>query len=163
MGRKIVKARAEDNFIEVEAKSPEVPVTKITIPEYPFPYFRGKQGGVYIEIADNDPILVYQHDLYVVKRMRDPQKGEVAWIRLHLPKDGIKEFALPITEVMTKEKLREKLGFYGVAALQKQMDAIMVYIIKFVNELQYKTDVEVMRMQYGWADKNSKFVIGGVS
>ena len=61
---------------------------------------------------------------------------------------------------MTKEKLREKLGFYGVAALQKQMDAIMVYIIKFVNELQYKTDVEVMRMQYGWADKNSKFVIG---
>jgi hypothetical protein len=137
-----------------------VPVTKITIPEYPFPYFRGKQGGVYIEIADNDPILVYQHDLYVVKRMRDPQKGEVAWIRLHLPKDGIKEFALPITEVMTKEKLREKLGFYGVAALQKQMDAIMVYIIKFVNELQYKTDVEVMRMQYGWADKNSKFVVG---
>ena len=160
LGRKIVKARAEDNFVEVEAKSPEVPVTKITIPEYPFPYFRGKQGGVYIEIADNDPILVYQHDLYVVKRMRDPQKGEVAWIRLHLPKDGIKEFALPITEVMTKEKLREKLGFYGVAALQKQMDAIMVYIIKFVNELQYKTDVEVMRMQYGWADKNSKFVIG---
>ena len=160
MGRKIVKARAEDNFVEVEAKSPEVPVTKITIPEYPFPYFRGKQGGVYIEIADNDPILVYQHDLYVVKRMRDPQKGEVAWIRLHLPKDGIKEFALPITEVMTKEKLREKLGFYGVAALQKQMDAIMVYIIKFVNELQYKTDVEVMRMQYGWADKNSKFVVG---
>jgi hypothetical protein len=160
LGRKIVKARAEDNFVEVEAKSPEVPVTKITIPEYPFPYFRGKQGGVYIEIADNDPILVYQHDLYVVKRMRDPQKGEVAWIRLHLPKDGIKEFALPITEVMTKEKLREKLGFYGVAALQKQMDAIMVYIIKFVNELQYKTDVEVMRMQYGWADKNSKFIIG---
>jgi hypothetical protein len=160
LGRKIVKARAEDNFVEVEAKSPEVPVTKIAIPEYPFPYFRGKQGGVYIEIADNDPILVYQHDLYVVKRMRDPQKGEVAWIRLHLPKDGIKEFALPITEVMTKEKLREKLGFYGVAALQKQMDAIMVYIIKFVNELQYKTDVEVMRMQYGWADKNSKFVIG---
>ena len=160
LGRKIVKARAEDNFVEVEAKSPEVPVTKITIPEYPFPYFRGKQGGVYIEIADNDPILVYQHDLYVVKRMRDPQKGEVAWIRLHLPKDGIKEFALPITEVMTKEKLREKLGFYGVAALQKQMDAIMVYIIKFVNELQYKTDVEVMRMQYGWADKNSKFVVG---
>ena len=160
LGRKVVKARAEDNFVEVEAKSPEVPVTKITIPEYPFPYFRGKQGGVYIEMADDDPILVYQHDIYVVKRMRDPQKGEVAWIRLHLPKDGVKEFALPITEVMTKEKLREKLGFYGVAALQKQMDAIMVYIIKFVNELQYKTDVEVMRMQYGWADKNSKFVVG---
>ena len=160
LGRKVVKARAEDNFVEVEAKSPEVPVTKITIPEYPFPYFRGKQGGVYIEMADDDPILVYQHDIYVVKRMRDPQRGEVAWIRLHLPKDGVKEFALPITEVMTKEKLREKLGFYGVAALQKQMDAIMVYIIKFVNELQYKTDVEVMRMQYGWADKNSKFVVG---
>ena len=73
LGRKIVKARAEDNFVEVDAKSPEVPVTKITIPEYPFPYFRGKQGGVYIEIADNDPILVYQHDLYVVKRMSTQQ------------------------------------------------------------------------------------------
>jgi len=160
LGKKIARASDQNNIVEVPQEIPNLPSTTIVIPEYPFPYFRGKQGGVYIEIPDDDPILVYQHDLYVVKRMRDPQKGEVAWIRLHLPKDGIKEFALPITEVMTKEKLREKLGFYGVAALQKQMDAIMVYIIKFVNELQYKTDVEVMRMQYGWADKNSKFVIG---
>ena len=68
------------------------------IPSYPFPYFRGKNGGVYIEIKDEDgnvdAVNIYEHDLYIVKRLHDPAKGESVWIRLHLPKDGMKEFAM---------------------------------------------------------------------
>jgi hypothetical protein len=127
---------------------------------YPYPYFRGKNGGVYKEVPDEDPVCVYQHDLEVVKRLRDPQRGEVIWLRLILPRDGTKEFALPLTELLTKDKLRERLAFHGVSALQKQMDNIMFYINACVNELQFKTTLEVMRMQFGWAEKNSKFIVG---
>lgn len=160
LGKKIIKARAEDNLIEVPVNSIEVKSATIKIPDYPFPYFRGKDGGVYKSNQDDDATLIYQHDLYVVKRMQDPQKGEAVWLRLHLPKDGVKEFALPLTDLLTKEKLRERLAWYGVAVLQKQMDAIMQYIVKFVEQLQYTTEVEVMRMQFGWADNNRKFILG---
>lgn len=162
LGKRI--ARAQPNTpIQPQVSEPsdgvETPQV-FTVPEFPFPYFRGKNGGVYIDVKDDDPILVYQHDLYVVKRMWDPGRGEVAWIRLHLPRDGIKEFALPVTDLMTKEKIRDRLGWYGVAASNKPMDAIMHYMIKFVNELQYKSELEIMRMQFGWADNNRKFIVG---
>jgi hypothetical protein len=71
---------------------------------------------------EEDSVLVYEHDLYVVKRLRDPQNGEVIWMRLHTPKDGVREFALPAVDLLTTEKLREKLAWYGVVALKKQMD-----------------------------------------
>ena len=160
LGKKIARASQEDNVVELPEPTPAAPAKKIEIPEYPFPYFRGKNGGVYRSNDDEDPVLVYQHDLYIVKRMRDPVKGEAAWIRLHLPKDGIKEFALPLTDLLTKEKFRERIAWFGVAVAQKQMDQIMQFMIKCVNELQYKQEVEVMRMQFGWAEKNSKFIIG---
>ena len=161
LGKKIIKAAAEDNVVEIPQEIPDLPPTKLTIPEYPFPYFRGKTGGVYRSNGDGeDPDLVYAHDLYIVKRMHDPQRGEVAWIRLHLPRDGVKEFALPVTELMSKEKLKERLGWYGVVAGMKQMESISQFMIKFVNELQFKTELEVMRMQYGWTDKDRKFIIG---
>jgi hypothetical protein len=61
---------------------------------------------------------------------------------------------------MSKEKIKERLGWYGVVGGVKQMDAISQFMIKFVNELQFKTEVEVMRMQFGWTDKDRKFIIG---
>ena len=134
------------------------------IPSYPFPYFRGKNGGVYIEVKDEDggkdAINIYEHDLYIVKRLHDPAKGESIWMRLHLPKDGMREFSMPATDVMTIDKLRDKLGYSGVLANKKQMESIMAYIITSAKNLQHTTEVETMRTQFGWADKDSKFIIG---
>ena len=39
---------------------------------------------------------MYENDFYVVKRMHDPVAGEVLWMRLHLPKDGVREFSVPL-------------------------------------------------------------------
>ena len=161
LGAEIAEAAPEDNVIHFTPPAAFAPVV-YNIPEYPFPYFRGKQGGVYCRPAEEgeDPIVVYEHDLYVVKRMRDPQLGETIWMRLHTPKDGVKEFALPGTDLLTQEKLRDKLAYYGIFGLKKQMESIMVYIVRFVKELQCKHEAEIMRMQFGWADKCKSFVIG---
>ena len=132
------------------------------IPEYPFPFFRGKNGGVYREAMDEDDeaTTIYEHDLYVVKRLHDPSKGDTVWIRLHLPQDGVREFAIPQTEALVLEKLRDRLGWFGVAGPKKQMEAILGYIIASIKHLQHKEKVETMRTQFGWADKNTKFIIG---
>lgn len=148
----------KDTLIDTEVQTYKPPV-------YPFPYFRGKNGGIYLtakETEETEPLLVYEHDLYVVKRMfdADPDVGEIILMRLHLPKDEIKEFVLPLSTIGVKERLREGLLKKGVAGMPKQMDALMVMIMSAVKELQYKKKAELMRAQFGWADKNSKFIIG---
>jgi len=134
------------------------------IPAYPFPYFRGKNGGVYIEVRDDDggkdAINIYEHDLYIVKRLHDPAKGESIWLRLHLPQDGMREFAMPATDVMSPDKLRDTLGYHGVYGPKKQMESIMSYIIASAKNLQHRAEVEIMRTQFGWADKDTKFIVG---
>jgi hypothetical protein len=160
LGSEIVAAE-ESSIVETnEAGEEEV----FDIPEYPFPYFRGKNGGVYVETKDEDGSVdaynIYEHDLYIVKRLHDPAKGESMWLRLHLPKDGMREFAIPNTDIMTIEKLRERLGFYGVLGTKKQMEAIMGYVIASAKNLQHKTEVEIMRSQFGWTEDNKKFILG---
>ena len=156
---------------EILVAEPDAPIVSETpkgekqvfkVPEFPFPYFRGKNGGVYRQSADeeDEPTLIYEHDLYVVKRLNDPKRGDAVWIRLHLPKDGVREFAIPQTEAMTIEKLRDKLSWHGVAAPKKQMEGVMSYIISFIKDLQNRERVEIMRTQFGWTDNDAKFILG---
>jgi hypothetical protein len=156
---------ANKNAVVVEADEEGEVVEEYKVPEYPFPYFRGKNGGVYMRVKDEDDdgdatVNIYEHDLYVVKMLNDPKRGDMTWIRLHLPRDGTREFALPLTDALTPDKLRDKLAWYGVIAGKKQMESIMAYLIKFTKELQHKAKVEKMRTQFGWADNDTKFILG---
>lgn len=161
LGREIVKAE-ETEVHDIEGLDE---VASYKVPSFPFPYFRGKNGGIYITIKDeeeSEPICVYEHDLYIVKRMHDPDPavGELVLMRLHLPKDDVREFTLPLSTVAVKERLREALSTKGVAGMPKQMDQLMAFLMLFIKELQYKGRAELMRTQFGWADKDSKFIIG---
>lgn len=155
-------AVAEESTVVETTKAGEEEV--FDIPSYPFPYFRGKNGGVYAQFKDEagntDAVNVYEHDLYIVKRLHDPSRGECIWLRLHLPKDGVREFAMPVIDVMATEKLRDRLGWHGVVGNSDQMKKVMAYIITFTKELQHKTEVEIMRNQFGWTEDNSKFILG---
>ena len=159
LGSEIAAASKDAPIIE---KTPDGGIQEFSVPEFPFPYFRGKNGGVYRQPVDEDEdaSLVYEHDLYIVKRLHDPARGESVWIRLHLPRDGVREFAMPSNDVMATEKLRDKLGWYGVMAPKKQMDNIMSYLITAAKDLQHKEKTEIMRTQFGWTDDNAEFILG---
>ena len=131
-------------------------------PVYFQPYFRGKNGGVYRlpDDIEDEPQLVYEHDIYVVKRMDDPVEKEIALIRLHLPKDGVIEFTIPLANIMVKEDLRKALAQYGVVAFQKQMELLYYYIGISIKNMQLTTKKEIMRTQFGWADGDSKIIVG---
>lgn len=162
LGVEIAEAEADDNdFIVDDGEGNQL---HYLIPEYPAPFFRGARGGVYRRPAQEDeeaePALVYEHDFYVVKRMRDPEAGETALFRLHLPHDGVIEFTMPTSCITSKDELRKTLAQYGVVAHAKQYENLASFVITFVKNLQYVNKAEQMRTQFGWADADSKFIVG---
>lgn len=160
LGIEIEEADDEDNEVVVEEE--EGKTVTLNIPEYPFPFFRGKNGGVYRRPDDeeSDPVLVYEHDLYVVKRMRDPEMGEVALFRLHLPHDGVREFAVSTAAISSKDELRKLLAQQGVVAHHKQYENLAVFVVTFIKNLQYTRKADIMRTQFGWVENDSKFIMG---
>ena len=129
----------------------------------PFPYFRAHGGGVYRQEGSGDDaqeIKVYEYDLYPVKRVFDPNDGESIVFRLHLPKDGIKEFTVPLKRLMAGDQFRETFGGEGVAATQNQMKEIMNYTIRFTKELQKLQQAHQAQLQFGWTIDRDKFIVG---
>jgi uncharacterized protein (DUF927 family) len=154
LGVEIEQAEQEDNKVVVEEK-------KITIPEYPFPYFRGKKGGIYKRNdEEGEPDIVYEHDFYVVKRLSDSVLGEIALFRLHLPLDGIREFSIPTSVISSKDDLRKVLASRGIIAYSKEYELISRYVVTVIKNMQFEKKAEIMRNQFGWVDNDSKFVVG---
>ena len=164
LGQRIREATEEDNVVEAPAINlPNSPTNIYTIPAYPRPYFRGANGGVYIRTrnADGDPDekVIYHNDLYVVRRLRDVEIGEAIVMRLHLPKDGVREFTLPLTAVTSREEFRKYMSMQGVAVTK--MDELMQYTTTWVNELQANSVADQAHRQFGWTGEDCEsFILG---
>lgn len=146
------------------SKTDVVPAPTYKIPSYPAPFLRGTHGGIYVKGKDADGApttdLVYPYDLYVVKRINDPDIGEMIMVRLHLPKDGVREFLIPLSVVLAKDKLRDTLAMHGVTAIGKRQELLMVYLTRWVEELQTREQAQKARKQFGWTENYESFVIG---
>ena len=80
-------------------------------------------------------------------------------MRLHLPKDGVREFTIPLTAVNSREEFRKQMSMYGVAV--SKMDEIMHYTTTWVNELQANSVADEAHKQFGWTDDECKsFILG---
>jgi hypothetical protein len=174
LGKEIAEAAPEAHeVVAINLQTDEVET--FTIPPYPFPYFRGKNGGVYkrMEAADKDEdseegqdgaegeaVLIYPYDIYVVKRMSDPLTGGVALLRVHLPQDGVKEFALTNRVIVKPAELREELAAQDIMCNSTHFKMLSAYLLKSIQTIQVERSTEKMRLQFGWADNNSKFIVG---
>lgn len=151
-------AAGEKDIVEQESDGS---LRKYEIPDLPSPYFAGKFKGVYKNVTDGDPILVYENYLFVIKRLHDKDgDGECIHMRLHLPVDGAREFTIVAADIGSKEELRKILAHHGVVCGGDQMKLIMAYIIDVVKDLQTRKEAESMRNQFGWADDDTKIIIG---
>jgi hypothetical protein len=135
------------------------------IPEYPNPYFRGAAGGVFIRSSNTDgdveEEMIYHHDIYITRRLHDIELGETLVFRLHLPKDGVRQFNVPLTSITSREEFRKCMAKEGVTAFGKGTDKLMTYTTKWVDELQRTTVADEAHRQFGWADDNmDAFVLG---
>ena len=164
IGKEIAEATEADNVVEEVIEGSEEKV-QFVIPKLPFPYFRGKVGGVYVrstnkETDEEEEILIYPYDFYIVKRMDDPDLGETILARLHLPKDGVREFLLPLTAVVSKERFVSTVATKGITVLGKKQDLLMSYVTRWVEELQSSTEAEKARRQFGWLEDDGAFILG---
>lgn len=174
LGVFIEEAQAQDGAYVVEAAlapdaEGEMKVAEIAIPEYPFPFFRGKNGGVYRKMLDEQgneaaPTLVYERDLYITSRFFDSDEhgdgdGELVEIHVHLPHDGVRRFHAPLVALMATDKLRDTLVKHGVVVYGNQPKLIMAYLAESVKKLQSASASSRTRNQMGWTSEGT-FVIG---
>lgn len=163
LGRIVLRAQTVDNLIEAQSNNLGERVS-FQIPDFPYPYFRGKNGGVYKVLPDDEEagLKIYDYDLYVVERLIDPDPsiGECIWLKLHLPHDGVKEFIVPAAAITSKEKAREILVSKGVLASGKELDGITQYIMDFTKVIQNGKAGEPVYRQFGWSESKNKILIG---
>lgn len=153
---------------EDEDDQEESPVAGVdVVPKLPEGYFRGKHGGIYLVVKDEngepaDAKLVYENDLFVIKRMHDYEAGELVLVRAMLPKDGPTEFVIPLANMSSKEELRKVLASKGVIFMPAQVDVVMKYLIDCTKMQQSSSDAEILRQSMGWVDNDTRFVWGNV-
>jgi hypothetical protein len=127
----------------------------------PHSYVKGADGGLWRKQGDELPdIKVCETMLYVIKRMYDPEKGYVTVFRLVTPLDGTREFFLPNRVIVEKAELRKGLAAEGIMGSDKQSIELAMYINICINNLQKRKKADNMRTQFGWADDDTKFIIG---
>jgi len=171
LGREVIHPEEDAPNPVVEDVEPVTKETRTyTIPKYPFPFFRGNVGGIYLQgmpkknkdgtTEDVEDLLVFPHDFYVVKRLYDPEDGECVLMRLHLPKDGVRDFIMPLRDVISKDKFMSKIAENGVAVIGKRQEAMMHYATRWVEELQAMGKAEIARKQFGWLSDDSAFILG---
>ena len=149
---------------EEEAPTPTPSTVKMTIPQYPFPYKRGINGGVYLEKKDQDgnveQIEVYNRDFYVTKRLRDPIDGPSFEFKHHTDREGVQTFVLPMTKLTSKDEFRKAMGLNDIFILPKQAELIMVYIGRWIEQLKQTQDMVEVYTQFGWTEDKKSFILG---
>ena len=161
--KEVKEATPEDNIIEeIDGDNTK----SITIPTLPTPYFRGQNGGVYLRgtNADGDPeeVCIYHHDFYITRRLHDVELGEVIAFALHLPRDGVRDFVVPLSAVTSREEFRKHMSMQGIVTFGKDVDKLMAYTAAWIRELQQTTTASEAHQQFGWVDdkKMDEFVLG---
>ena len=168
LGNEVIAATEEDNVVVEEPEEEGFAPKTHVIPEYPFPFFRGKAGGIYRKAPlgrDGKPteegdILVLPYDFYILKRMRDPIEKDVAVFKFHTPQDGVREFTAPLAKISEPGDLRKLLAGESILCGKKRFEYLAEYIRASLTALTDKRKAELMRLQFGWADNDSKFIVG---
>lgn len=159
LGRALVESEATT----VEGTTTEGTAQQYDIPNMPFPYKRGAQGGIYKagdSDAGEDDIKLLDEDLFVVKRVFDRKVGEEVELRLHTPRDGVRHFLVPYAAIGDHQQLRKTLAFEGILINPKAFPFVADYIMRAANVLRRTQDVEMVREQFGWSEDFKSFFIG---
>lgn len=157
---------AEEIVVTAPAPNhPDAPDQSYVIPKPPAPYLRGAAGGVYKMVTNKEGIdeeeFVYHHDLYATRRIYDVDDGDSLVVRLHLPRDGVREFTIPQWQVSSGQDLRKKLAAQGITAKHtKAWDRIGDYLVDWINELQSKASADKANRQFGWTENMESFLLG---
>jgi len=163
IGEYTPKATAADNIVLDQNKVVEDEKVVYTIPEYPAPYFRGKDGGVFMPNPKDDEagdIEVYDRDFYMVRRLRAESEGYMVQCRVHHPKDGVIDFIMSTSDISAPDRLRDILNMNGMLLWEKEIFHMRSYVRRWFETLAKDLEVDMVKTQFGWSEHMKSFVIG---
>ena len=176
LGKVIPQATPLDNLKEDIWHAGLQEETTINIPiVYPYPFYRPKSGGVAIRgtlVDTSEPVdmsdgeedveemLVHESDIWVQDRIIDPVLGHCIQVARILPVEGLLEFLMPLTDLASKEKCKALLAFHGLSSRTDKRANMLRQYLDAWNSLLKEKDAKHARIQFGWQDKDTKFVIG---
>lgn len=168
-GRQLRETDTEEDSVRLIEDSEAIHAV-LKFPNFMFPYKRGADGGVYCvqsKGGDGDededssgPLLIWQWDIYPVKRMYGHSEGECLLMRHIMPHDDVREFLLPMASVYSPEDIKKKFSAHGVFFKPKHVGLMMDYVIKWATYMAGKKMAEQMAKQMGWTQDNKGFIIG---
>jgi|TARA_R110000744_G_scaffold190991_2_gene310256 hypothetical protein len=165
LGERISESIGEVEVEDVPANASEADTKTYIIPVYPKPYFRGQYGGVYVRSGSGEDMVedcLYHNDLYLTRLLHDASIGGYSAVfRVHLPKDGVREFTMPMSSVTSRDEFRKVISTNGIVVNLKALDKLMVYANRWIDELQIATASDEAHLQFGWTDNTmTEFVLG---
>ena len=178
LGKKLRVAKPRTNDPADTTEPEEVQVDKgypseyIQFPQSLFPFMRAAGGGVYYQPPPKSrkdgteikeaPYVLYPYDIVPIKRLYSPYDGECMFLRLFLPKDGVKDLILPSKYLGATDKLKEFLFSNSIVLNDIKVTLFKEYLMKWNSYLINLKKAEDMRMQMGWTNNPDfgSFVIG---
>lgn len=171
IGRKLREAPTleeadKEDTVRSDANSQEIPL----FPAFLKPFVRGRAGGIYYQpppkVDDEgnkvhqDPVLLSLNIFYPIKRMYGDSDGEVYVIKIVLPHET-REKLLSMEAMQSPDEFKRTLGKAGIAPPHQSLwPKLMEYMMKWAHYLQSQNAADQVRMQMGWTEDNSAFVIG---
>ena len=165
IGERINEAEGEVVIEATDVPSAKEDTKTRVIPTYPKPYFRGQHGGVYVRSGSGEDMVeecLYHNDLYVTRLLHDASMGGFsAVLRVHLPKDGLREFTVPLSSVTSRDEFRKVISTNGIVVALKKVEKLMTYTNRWIDELQLTSASDEAHLQFGWTNNDmQEFVLG---
>lgn len=136
------------------------------LPDPPEPYVRTKDGKIAVMLEDENgikqpPIIVYQYDLYPIRRTLDEFTGRMrTTFRSYQPMSGEFEFDLDNQDLYDSRALPKALANADLLPSPAKLKLLSDYMVSYTQKLQQVAEATRLYMQMGWRDDHSKFIIG---
>lgn len=140
----------------------------------PSPYFRGKSGGIYMNLdtgtanpdQDNQNTVrkIYEYDILPLARLQNEETGEEEIeVILSLPKDGQKIIRVPLDYTIEPKSFAKYLAARGVLLKQHEILPLINYMIDYIRVIQKTSEAKGIYTRFGWRQAQSidpMFVLG---
>jgi hypothetical protein len=152
----------------------EVVVASVETVPMPKPYFRGKDGGIYMHLdggglngeeEDLNAIRkIYEYDIYPVARLQNEDTGEEEIeVHLHLPKDGKRVIRVPNQVVIEPKAFAGHLTARGVLLKPHEVAPLVSYMVDYTRVIQKADASQGVYTRFGWRnpqEQEASFILG---
>ena len=144
------------------------------IPALMLPFFRGPNGGVYMELPPKvdaktgefikvDPIKICDVDVWAHRKLITEGEdgiGDALTIRAIFKHDERREFTFPLSAAYSPDKLMDAFARKSITIDRKNVIHFMDYIIGWGGYLRNHGRSDTMRTHFGWTKDMNSFIWG---